>query len=175
VGAAQARAKPPKKSAAPETEQEPNDETTIRIFVRKEREKKDQDGYDCNLQWCAICLFGAKQLKVLKIAPIHESNSCTECIACWSPNFIYYLLPERTYDVIRFLRSPAAAQHPTATLALPAAEPWTMGRLERDAWTWTELMTQYNGILCLSKHAAPPPNQTCECECVQAESARADS
>ncbi|KAG2594434.1 hypothetical protein PVAP13_5NG645500, partial [Panicum virgatum] len=40
VGAAQARAKPPKKSAAPETEQEPNDETTIRIFVRKEREKK---------------------------------------------------------------------------------------------------------------------------------------
>jgi len=44
VGAAQARAKPPKKSAAPETEQEPNDETTIRIFVRKERKKKTKTG-----------------------------------------------------------------------------------------------------------------------------------
>ena len=44
MGAAQARAKPPKKSAAPETEQEPNDETTIRIFVRKEREKKTKTG-----------------------------------------------------------------------------------------------------------------------------------
>jgi len=56
MGAAQARAKPPKKSAAPETEQEPNDETTIRIFVSKGK-KKDPSGYDCNLQWCAICLF----------------------------------------------------------------------------------------------------------------------
>jgi len=44
MGAAQARAKPPKKSAAPETEQEPNDETAIRIFVRKEREKKTKTG-----------------------------------------------------------------------------------------------------------------------------------
>ena len=43
MGAAQARAKPPKKSAAPETEQEPNDETTIRIFVSKGK-KKTQAG-----------------------------------------------------------------------------------------------------------------------------------